>query len=95
MQSPPHNPDPDASLYLPALQAVQFPPLGPVKPGTHVQLPSTTDPRGESELAGQLLQGSVPVVPLNFPAAQAAQAAPSGPVYPILQVQLATLTLLL
>ena len=82
-------------MYLPALQAVQFPPLGPVKPGTHVQLPSTTDPRGESELAGQLLQGSVPVVPLYWPAAQATQAALLGPVYPILQVQLATLTLLL
>ena len=52
-------------------------------------------PAGETELTGQSLQASDPVVPLYLSAAHATQGPPLGPVCPMLQVQFATLTLLL
>ena len=49
------------SLYLPAVQAVQGPPSGPVKPALHVQSARVMLPAGEVMASGQLVQETPPL----------------------------------
>ena len=76
---------PDTSLYVPALQAEQIPPSGPVKPLLHVQLLSDMLPETDDEFEGHEVQGAAPDTALNVPALQAEQFTPTGAVYPLLQ----------
>jgi hypothetical protein len=88
-----HASDPDTSLNFPAVQCVQDPALGPVKPGLQVQ---TALPAGalefvghivhvvaptapEYELTAQATQGPAPVAFLNVPTSQGVQIPPIAP----------------
>ena len=77
------TPEPSAALNLPATQAVQGPPSGPVKPRLQVQSLCDVLLEGDVECAGQKLHGAEPDVSLNLPVAQTVQGPPSGPVEPV------------
>ena len=46
-----HDPAPDPALNVPAGQAVQFPPFGPVKPALHSQSEDASLPAGAEDPA--------------------------------------------
>jgi hypothetical protein len=74
-------------LYLPATQAEQTPPFGPVNPALQVQSPAAELALNEIEFEGQSVHATLPVLILYLPATQAEQTPPFGPVNPALQVQ--------
>tara|TARA_B100000405_G_scaffold135583_1_gene94781 strand:+ start:12189 stop:12767 length:579 start_codon:yes stop_codon:yes gene_type:complete len=82
-----HSALPSDILYLPASQAEQLPPSGPVYPLLHKQDELLGLATGEFAFASQLEQSPEPVTSLYFPCPHGEQLPPSGPVYPVLHLQ--------
>jgi len=83
---------PFVCLYLPATQAIQGPPSGPLCPTLHGQ---RLEPATEFDCVGHARQADDPDDLLNVLAAHATQAPPFGPVNPALHVHAATAALAL